>query len=210
MNGLAISTLLSLSSSDFAREVNISSAQTGTLLIEDSTFKAKLTLSSLQSEHSLVLTGSTFADAVQLGDARLREGVIENSTFASQMGMIAAEVKNGLTVVHSQFTHGIDLSRSHIGASYIWTAIGASVLWVFQRQPQQAQPPTVWSHVRTASDHLFCSFDMLLPIIEFDKRHAEEVLKHPGNGVRYYFYVHQLIGYLLAFFLVAGLAGITK
>jgi hypothetical protein len=51
------------------------------------------------------------------------------------------------------------------------------------------------------------SFDLLLPIVELDKRHSLEAI----NGwPRYYFYVHELWGYVLGSFIVAGLAGITK
>ena len=29
------------------------------------------------------------------------------------------------------------------------------------------------------------------------------------GGIRYYFYVHQIIGYVLMFFVIAGLTGLT-
>jgi uncharacterized protein YjbI with pentapeptide repeats len=51
------------------------------------------------------------------------------------------------------------------------------------------------------------SFDLLLPIIELDPRHSLEGI----NGwPRYYFYGHELLGYVLAAFVAAGLSGITK
>jgi hypothetical protein len=50
---------------------------------------------------------------------------------------------------------------------------------------------------------------MLLPIIKLNKKH-EDVIQHLPEGVRWYFYVHQIVGYVLASFLVAGLAGLTK
>ena len=52
------------------------------------------------------------------------------------------------------------------------------------------------------------SLDMLLPIIQLRKRHYEVDLSN--RGVRYYFYVHKLIGYLLVFFVIAGLTGLTE
>lgn len=53
----------------------------------------------------------------------------------------------------------------------------------------------------------FYSLDLLLPIIELHKPHYDIVL----DGVaRYYFAFHKLMGYVLASFLVAGLAGLTK
>ena len=54
---------------------------------------------------------------------------------------------------------------------------------------------------------LFYSLDMLLPIIQLRQRHYEIDLK---GLVRYYFYFHQIMGYVLASFLIAGLSGLTK
>ncbi len=50
------------------------------------------------------------------------------------------------------------------------------------------------------------SFDLLLPIIELDESHK---IMFEG-WQRYYFYVHQLMGFVLGSFVVAGLSGITK
>lgn len=51
------------------------------------------------------------------------------------------------------------------------------------------------------------SFDMLLPIIQLRPSHYEIDLR---GGARYYFYVHKIVGWALASFMVAGLAGLTK
>ena len=51
------------------------------------------------------------------------------------------------------------------------------------------------------------SFDLLLPIIRLRDSHYEIDLKGPA---RYYFYVHKIMGYLLASFLIAGVSGLTK
>jgi len=51
------------------------------------------------------------------------------------------------------------------------------------------------------------SLDMLLPIIRLRERHY--VLDLTG-WVRYYFYFHKLMGYVLGSFLIAGLSGLTK
>jgi uncharacterized protein YjbI with pentapeptide repeats len=53
------------------------------------------------------------------------------------------------------------------------------------------------------------SVDMLLPIIKLNKKH-DEVIPCLIPSVRWYFYFHQIVGYILASFLVAGLAGLTK
>jgi len=51
------------------------------------------------------------------------------------------------------------------------------------------------------------SFDMLLPIVKLRDYHYTVDLK---GWARYYFYFHKLMGYVLASFLIAGLAGLTK
>ena len=55
----------------------------------------------------------------------------------------------------------------------------------------------------------FCySLDMLLPIIRLREHHYKNVdLK---TGARYYFYFHQIMGYVLIFFVIAGLSGLTS
>ena len=52
------------------------------------------------------------------------------------------------------------------------------------------------------------SLDLLLPIVKLDNRHYDD-LKFEG-WPRYYFMLHQLLGFVLASFIVAGLSGITK
>jgi hypothetical protein len=51
------------------------------------------------------------------------------------------------------------------------------------------------------------SFDMLLPIIRLREKHYQIDL---DGWPRYYFYLHKIMGYVLASFLIAGLAGIAK
>ena len=51
------------------------------------------------------------------------------------------------------------------------------------------------------------SLDMLLPGIWLSQRHTKFEL---DGRARYYFYVHRLVGYVLLFFVVAGLAGLTE
>ncbi len=54
---------------------------------------------------------------------------------------------------------------------------------------------------------LFYSFDMLLPIIKLRSKHDRLDLPCPQ---RLYFYFHQMTGWLLVSFILAGLAGITQ
>ena len=57
-------------------------------------------------------------------------------------------------------------------------------------------------------DPFFYSLDMLLPIIRLRERHYKNMdLK---TGARYYFYFHQVMGYVLIFFVIAGLSGLTS
>jgi len=49
------------------------------------------------------------------------------------------------------------------------------------------------------------SFDMLLPLVKLRDQRVEL-----EGWPRYYFYVHKIIGWALASFLVAGLSGLTK
>jgi hypothetical protein len=49
------------------------------------------------------------------------------------------------------------------------------------------------------------SFDMLLPIIRLREKHYQIEL----GWVRYYFYFHKVMGFVLASFLIAGLSGLT-
>jgi hypothetical protein len=51
------------------------------------------------------------------------------------------------------------------------------------------------------------SFDILLPIIRLRARHDAIDLQ---NWARYYFYIHRIMGFLLASFLIAGVSGLTK
>jgi hypothetical protein len=51
------------------------------------------------------------------------------------------------------------------------------------------------------------SFDMLLPLITLREMHKEIPL---SGWQRYYFYAHKLVGYVLALFVGAALAGLTK
>lgn len=51
------------------------------------------------------------------------------------------------------------------------------------------------------------SLDHLLPVIHLRKYHFDITLI---GWARYYFYVHKLMGYILASFLIAGMAGLTQ
>jgi hypothetical protein len=84
--------------------------------------------------------------------------------------------------------------------SFRWVAffviLGAVVLRVTGEGPKNGMP-----------FGLAYSFDMLLPIVRLREKHYSIDLAGPA---RYYFYVHRIMGWVLASFLVAGLSGFTK
>ncbi len=51
------------------------------------------------------------------------------------------------------------------------------------------------------------SLDLLLPIIQLDKRNYDI---HLSGWAKHYFYVHKIFGYVLAAFIIAGISGLTK
>jgi hypothetical protein len=82
-------------------------------------------------------------------------------------------------------------------------AIGATILGVFvlrASRQNQKHKMKYWG--------LAYSIDMLLPIIELRKYHSDKI--DLEGWVRVYFYCHQIFGYVLALFLVAGLTGLAK
>jgi hypothetical protein len=52
------------------------------------------------------------------------------------------------------------------------------------------------------------SIDMLLPIIRLNEYHYTKV--RLNSWVKYYFYMHKIMGYILVSFLIVGLSGLTK
>ncbi len=75
--------------------------------------------------------------------------------------------------------------------------LGATVLRTTGQGPKHGMP-----------FGLSYSLDMLLPILQLRTFHYNEV--DLDGFARYYFYVHILVGYVLASFLVAGLSGLVK
>lgn len=87
------------------------------------------------------------------------------------------------------------------GWATLFTAIGGCVFWAGAGQVPE---PDIFRLI-------WLSFDQLLPIAELNRDHAgliaEGVLERWALA---YFYVHKLIGWLLASFLMAGLSGLTQ
>ena len=83
----------------------------------------------------------------------------------------------------------------------VFVACGTGLLYVTKSNRSERRQ---WSFL----DTVFYSLDMLLPIIRLNEQHYSDVQL---QGVtKYYFYGHQIFGYLLVFFLLAGLSGLTK
>ena len=53
------------------------------------------------------------------------------------------------------------------------------------------------------------SLDRLLPIVQLEET-SKEVEAGLAGVVKYYFYAHKLVGWVLASFLIAALAGLTQ
>jgi hypothetical protein len=96
-----------------------------------------------------------------------------------------------------------------IGARYfraLWwvtalVAAGAITLTIWPAPwPNSSQPLGL-------VDRVSYSLDVLLPILDLDRRFDAVQLQDPA---RYYFYLHRALGWALASFVVAGLAGLTK
>ena len=51
------------------------------------------------------------------------------------------------------------------------------------------------------------SLDMVLPVVRLKEQHYTVDLK---TWAQYYFYAHQMIGYVLLFYVIAGLSGLTE
>jgi hypothetical protein len=113
---------------------------------------------------------------------------------------------------HSQFLSYIALTASkwvigysyHLFRSLYWIlgfiGLGTILLWI------SSEGHRISRHYSFVYG-LGYSFDLLLPIIKLREKHYNIDL----NGwIRYYFYFHKIMGYVLAGFLGAGLTGLMK
>jgi hypothetical protein len=105
----------------------------------------------------------------------------------------------GLSLLELTTGYGIGLRYFRaLGWVVGLTLLGAIILHVQRQEPQGF------------ASKLFFSLDQLIPrIVQLDKVH-DEVEKKLTSGVRRYFYFHKIAGYVLAGFLLAGLAGLTQ
>jgi len=103
----------------------------------------------------------------------------------------------------------LTILRGTIGYGYypqvalIWVAFFVAIGVLALRASEQS-----WRNgLRAWSDKIVFSIDMLLPIIKLREKDYQIDLKGP---LAYYFYIHKIMGYVLASFLIAGLSGLTK
>ena len=108
----------------------------------------------------------------------------------------------GLTIL--KWTIGYGLGYRYFWS--LWWVLGFTLLGVIVLQIDTHQHIDTDQHIDIAGSVIY-SFQKLLP--PFAK--LESSLKYtPGPFAAWYFYIHQLVGFVLAAFLTAGLAGLTQ
>ena len=100
-----------------------------------------------------------------------------------------------LTLMKAFIGYGFRIKRSIYWALF-FIALGVIVLKI-SGQGRTHGMPVGFSY----------SFDMLLPLVKLRELHYKIEL---DGWVRYYFYIHKLMGYVLGSFIIAGLSGLTK
>jgi hypothetical protein len=103
--------------------------------------------------------------------------------------------------LHAVIGYGFKIHRAFYWIT-AFVVLGTVVIWL-SRQLTRYRIATG----AAGTTPLEYSIDMLLPIIELRKQHYDIDLTGP---VRYYFYVHKIMGFVLVSFLIAGLSGLTK
>jgi len=102
---------------------------------------------------------------------------------------------------------GLQLHKGFVGYGYeVWRAVVLTLVlilfgFVVLQRSEVSRRLGQWGT-------LVYSFDMLLPVVRLDEKNYKQ--KIPESGIRYYFYVHKLLGWVLASFLVAALSGLAK
>ena len=80
----------------------------------------------------------------------------------------------------------------------LFVVIGTAVLSKYEDQQEKPKDDRLG---------VWYSVDMLLPVVRLRERHYEVDLV---GLVRYYFFVHKIVGYVLTFFVIAGLSGLAE
>ena len=96
------------------------------------------------------------------------------------------------------------LLRSVIGYGYGWGMFRA----LFWLGALVVAGRVVLHYAKQKDRGFWYSLDMVLPIVRLRDQHYTVDLEK--SWARYYFYVHQMIGYVLLFYVIAGLSGLTE
>ena len=95
-----------------------------------------------------------------------------------------------------------------LGWAIFVVVVGWSVLICTSEDQKHEETITANEEGTVGEIGFWFSLDYLLPAVRLREAHYTKV--DLSYGVRIYFYVHQLIGYILVFFLIAALTGITQ
>jgi hypothetical protein len=103
--------------------------------------------------------------------------------------------KAWLVLLHYSIGFGYHLEYA-FGWAVVWVLLGWRVLFATGQKDKNGVPLG-----------LAYSFDMLLPLVQLRKEHYDiELDPRPQR----YFYVHKIVGIVLASFIAAGISGLTK
>jgi uncharacterized protein YjbI with pentapeptide repeats len=149
--------------------------------------------------------GEEANDVLFAGRERARKRACEDGPYGSCLGLWALRLTIG-------YGYGWGYFRS-LGWVVFFVALGSGIcVWSRYGPPRWRRTRhstwrAGWRKWRFPFDTCIYSLDQLLPIIQLSRHHDDIRLR---VGARYYFYFHKVMGFVLASFLVAGLAGLTK
>jgi hypothetical protein len=123
------------------------------------------------------------------GRVRERKVSFESRAFARWLGLALLDWTIG---------YGLGLGYFRVlGWILVFTLVGTVALYASRQGPESLSAKAIFS------------LDRLLPVVQLDEAHKEVEAARAG-GVKYYFYAHKLVGWVLASFLIAALAGLTQ
>jgi hypothetical protein len=106
----------------------------------------------------------------------------------------------GLSLRHYLINYGYQPYRALIAVLGL-TLFGTAALWFSEKNKN---PPATSRRRRFG---FWYSLDVLLPFVSFSDAHAKADLE---PWIQRYFFVHQILGWILASFLIAALSGLTR
>jgi uncharacterized protein YjbI with pentapeptide repeats len=122
----------------------------------------------------------------------------------------------GLTLLQYTIGYGYRLRYSIYWGSLFFIMGVLAFAWAYQGNPVTCEPviPKTYSwrpffSALLSPDTYAFSLDLLLPVVKLNECHSKILSKLPDLP-RYYFYIHEFVGYFFGTFVLAGLSGITK